>query len=76
MEFEAEDEEGYNILEHYSEAHTAIEEARKTGGRALIHCIMGINRSAALATAYTMLHKQWGPVTASKYVGGAVEGDK
>jgi len=49
-------------------AFDVIEDARKSGGCALIHCIMGVNRSGALAVAYTMVHQQWGPITAAIFV--------
>lgn len=74
IEFRAEDEEGYDIMEHFSEAYKVIEDARQTGGKALIHCIMGINRSGALATAYVMLHKRCGPISAVKFVKAARKG--
>lgn len=68
IEFEAEDESDYNIMQHFDESYAAIEEARQLGGKALIHCIMGINRSGALAVGYAMVHKQWGPIQAAEYV--------
>ena len=67
VEFDAEDND-YDILQHFDVAFDVIEEARKSGGRALIHCIMGVNRSGALAVAYSMIHQQWGPITAAVYV--------
>jgi len=64
VEFDAEDSE-YDMMQHFDIAFDVIEEARKSGGRALIHCIMGVNRSGALAVAYTMVHEQCGPITAA-----------
>jgi len=55
-------------MQHFNIVYDVIEEARKSGGRALIHCIMGVNRSGALAVAYTMVHQQWGPITSAVYV--------
>jgi len=55
-------------MQHFDVAFDIIEDARKSGGRALIHCIMGVNRSGALAVAYTMLHRQCGPITAAVFV--------
>lgn len=69
--FEAEDDDNYNIMQHFDESYAAIEEARQRGGKALIHCIMGINRSGALAVSYAMVHKQWGPIKAAEYVKNA-----
>ena len=56
------------MMQHFDEAHRTIEDARVTGGRALIHCIMGVNRSGVLAVAYTMVHQGCGPLTAARYV--------
>ena len=67
VEFDAEDNT-YDIMQHFNIVYDVIEEARKSGGRALIHCIMGVNRSGALAVAYTMVHQQWGPITSAVYV--------
>ena len=55
-------------MQHFDVAFDVIEDARKSGGRALIHCIMGVNRSGALAVAYTMVHRQCGPITAAVFV--------
>ena len=55
-------------MQHFDVAFDVIEDARKSGGRALIHCIMGVNRSGALAVAYTMVHRQCGPITAAIFV--------
>jgi len=67
VEFDAEDGD-YDMFQHFNVAFDAIEDARKSGGRALIHCIMGVNRSGALAVAYTMLHQHCGPITAAVFV--------
>jgi len=67
VEFDAEDGL-YDILQHFDVAFDMIEDARRSGGCALIHCIMGVNRSGALAVAYTMLHQRCGPITAAVFV--------
>ncbi|KAK2142965.1 hypothetical protein LSH36_891g01007 [Paralvinella palmiformis] len=54
LEFEALDNEGYPILRHYRDTRLFIDRARRLGGRVLIHCEMGVNRSAALCIAYLM----------------------
>jgi len=51
--FRAYDEPGYSLLlHHYSEAKPNLDEAREQGGRCLVHCAMGINRSACICAAY------------------------
>jgi len=53
MEIDADDIPGYPILMlHYRQARSFFDEARNTGGRALVHCELGVNRSATLAVAY------------------------
>lgn len=51
---EAYDEPGYRLLdEHYAASvRPALDAARKASGRCLVHCAMGVNRSAALCAAY------------------------
>ena len=66
--FAAEDDEDYDILQHHEAVHAFIEDARKSGGKAFIHCIMGINRSGALAISYTMVHRHMGPIATTKMV--------
>ncbi len=66
--FEGEDDEEYDMMQHFNETYEMIEDARKTGGKILLHCIMGVNRSGLLATAYVMLHKKIGPITAAEMV--------
>jgi len=53
MEIDADDIPGYPILMlHYGQARRFFDEARESGGRALVHCELGVNRSATLAVAY------------------------
>jgi len=68
VEFDAEDGPWYDILQHFDVAFDVIEDARWSDGCALIHCVMGKNRSGALAVAYTMLHLHCGPITAAVFV--------
>ena len=53
-------------MQHFEKVFDFIEDARKSHGKAFIHCLMGINRSGALAVAYMMVHKNVGPITAAK----------
>jgi len=52
--FEAQDEPGYPLLAQHFEltARPFLESARNAGGRCLVHCAMGVNRSAAIVVAY------------------------
>ena len=68
MGFAAEDDDDYNIFQHFDDVYRFIEEARKSGGKALVHCIMGVNRSGALCVGYTMIYKNMGPISAVEFV--------
>lgn len=55
MELDALDNPSYPIIRaHYRRAKTFIDGARESGGRALVHCELGVNRSATLCVAYSM----------------------
>lgn len=58
-ELDAEDFDGYPLLElHLDAAQQFIEEqCAADNGLVLIHCYAGVNRSAALAIATTMMHE-------------------
>ena len=66
--FPAEDDVNYDIMQHFDDVYSFVEDARKSGGKALVHCIMGVNRSGAMTVAYTMVHKDLGPLKAAKFV--------
>merc|ERR1711907_62985 len=66
--FTSKDEERYPIMKHFDVTYNFIERARESGGKCLIHCMAGMNRSGALAVAYVMVHKNIGPVTATRIV--------
>ena len=66
--FHGEDDEDYDIMQHFDDVYNFIEDARRSGGKALIHCIMGINRSGALCTAYCMVYKNLGVISAAMLV--------
>ena len=66
--FYSEDEERYPILQHFEEVYNFIEEARNDNAKCLIPCRAGINRSGCLATAYYMVSKNIGPISAAQYV--------
>ena len=51
-EIYAEDTQGYNILQHFDQVAAILDDARDNGGRVLIHCQAGVNRTGTLAIAY------------------------
>jgi protein-tyrosine phosphatase/rhodanese-related sulfurtransferase len=62
------DDEKEDVKKYFDESHEFIDRARKLGGRALVHCFMGMSRSAAIVLSYLMKHKQWPLKVAFKYV--------
>ncbi len=68
LEFEAEDDDSYDMMQHFDTAYQFIEGARKAGGKVMLHCIMGINRSGLLTVAYCMVNKNTGPISAARLV--------
>ena len=55
VEFEALDNPSYPMLRHYKHAEQFINRVKDAGGRVLVHCELGINRSGALCVAYMMV---------------------
>mmetsp|Transcript_4340 Transcript_4340/g.9351 ORF Transcript_4340/g.9351 Transcript_4340/m.9351 type:complete len:190 (-) Transcript_4340:141-710(-) len=51
-EFVAQDEQGYNIMQHYDLLASLANEVASTHGRLFIHCEAGVNRSGTLCLAY------------------------
>ncbi|KAK2142107.1 hypothetical protein LSH36_995g00011 [Paralvinella palmiformis] len=52
MGIPAVDKESYDILQHVQETNSFINEARLRGGKVLVHCVMGVNRSGFIVAAY------------------------
>ena len=55
LQFHADDDLKYDMLQHFSEAKRFIDRALISGGKVLVHCAMGINRSGVICVAYMML---------------------
>jgi protein-tyrosine phosphatase len=55
---QAEDTIQYDITQHFREAFSYLDKVKRTGGRALVHCALGINRSAAVCLAYLMVDQK------------------
>lgn len=58
MQFHASDDWEYDILQHFDDSQAFIDHARLSGGRVLVHCALGVNRSGAICAAYIMLHNR------------------
>lgn len=52
MQIPAVDKVDFDILQYYESVKTFIDSAKKDGGKILVHCAMGINRSGAICSAY------------------------
>ncbi|CAH1382107.1 hypothetical protein MTP99_006022 [Tenebrio molitor] len=51
------DRPSWNISVYFDEAARFIDQAVKSGGKVLVHCVVGISRSATLVIAYLMICK-------------------
>jgi len=55
---QAEDYDEYDIASHFAETAAFLDRARTTGGKALVHCSLGVNRSGAIVAAYLMISER------------------
>ncbi|XP_061059818.1 protein phosphatase Slingshot homolog 3 isoform X1 [Eubalaena glacialis] len=62
------DEESAQLLSHWKETHRFVEAARAQGTRVLVHCKMGVSRSAATVIAYAMKQYGWSLEQALRHV--------
>ncbi|KAG6888515.1 hypothetical protein C0995_007758 [Termitomyces sp. Mi166 len=62
------DSEYDNILIHLPEACNFIETALKNNGKVLVHCAMGISRSATVVAAYLMKTRRMSRSAAIKFI--------
>ncbi|CAH8561142.1 unnamed protein product [Heterobilharzia americana] len=62
------DDEQSSLLPYWEETHRFINEAKTLGTRCLVHCKMGISRSASTVIAYAMKENNWDLETALSYV--------
>lgn len=54
-----EDEEDYDMIgNHWEESREFLEDARNCGGKVVVHCMAGMNRSALIACAAHMVLEQ------------------
>ncbi|XP_061786303.1 protein phosphatase Slingshot homolog 3 isoform X1 [Nerophis lumbriciformis] len=62
------DVETTDLLPHWSDTYNFINTARKSGHSVLVHCKMGVSRSASTVIAYAMKQQRWPLDVASAYV--------
>uniref|UniRef100_A0A8C7SC20 protein-serine/threonine phosphatase n=1 Tax=Oncorhynchus mykiss TaxID=8022 RepID=A0A8C7SC20_ONCMY len=62
------DEEATNLLEYWNDTYKFITKAKKAGAKCLVHCKMGVSRSASTVIAYAMKEYGWDLGRAFDYV--------
>lgn len=62
------DTEEEDMLQHWEEAVRFIAEAKREGKKVLVHCKMGVSRSASVVIAYAMKANDWNLDEALQYV--------
>ncbi|XP_053703539.1 protein phosphatase Slingshot homolog 2-like isoform X2 [Synchiropus splendidus] len=62
------DEEATDLLAYWNDTYKFISRAKKAGSKCLVHCKMGISRSAATVIAYAMKEFGWDLSKAFHYV--------
>mmetsp|Transcript_15466 Transcript_15466/g.17502 ORF Transcript_15466/g.17502 Transcript_15466/m.17502 type:complete len:218 (+) Transcript_15466:447-1100(+) len=54
FEVPGQDNRDYDMMQHFNDVYFLIEDARRKGGKVLVHCNMGTNRSGLMVIAYCM----------------------
>lgn len=54
----AEDSEDFDMAQHFDEAMAFLDRVKKSKGKALVHCNLGVNRSGAIVAAYLMAEQK------------------
>ncbi|XP_054647782.1 protein phosphatase Slingshot homolog isoform X2 [Dunckerocampus dactyliophorus] len=62
------DVEATDLLSHWTDTYNFINTARKSGQAVLVHCKMGVSRSASTVIAYAMKQQRWSLDVALAYV--------
>ncbi|XP_041846041.1 protein phosphatase Slingshot homolog 3 isoform X2 [Melanotaenia boesemani] len=62
------DVEATDLLPHWTDTYNFINTARKSGQAVLVHCKMGVSRSASTVIAYAMKQQHWPLEVALPYV--------
>ena len=67
-QFEASDDDFYDIIQHVPASKSFIDGARSQGGKVFVHCARGINRSGAICIAYMTVDQQQDMMEVVQYV--------
>jgi len=59
MQIEAEDRDGYDMIQHFAQTTEWIDEGRKNGGKIFVHCVAGASRSPTIIAAYLLIKQGW-----------------
>ncbi|XP_074779400.1 protein phosphatase Slingshot homolog 2 isoform X4 [Athene noctua] len=62
------DEEATDLLAYWNDTYKFISKAKKNGSKCLVHCKMGVSRSASTVIAYAMKEYGWNLDRAYNYV--------
>ncbi|XP_067280481.1 protein phosphatase Slingshot homolog 2b [Pseudorasbora parva] len=62
------DEEATDLLAYWNDTYKFISRAKKAGAKCLVHCKMGVSRSASTVIAYAMKEYGWNLEKAFEYV--------
>lgn len=62
------DEEATDLLAHWNDTYNFIVKAKKNNSKCLVHCKMGVSRSASTVIAYAMKEYGWSLEKAYNYV--------
>lgn len=62
------DDEKTDLLKHWDDTFKYITKAKKEGSKVLVHCKMGVSRSASVVIAYAMKAYNWDFSQAWKHV--------
>jgi len=68
MNIPVSDNEETDLLRYFGDSYKFIAKALSEGSSVLVHCKMGISRSATIVIAYVMKQKHWDLSRALKYV--------